>query len=94
MSISRAGLAAAVVNNRYIVVAGGYHSGDYLKTVDIIDTGAKDGHVAISGPPMNVVRYHFRMAVVGNRIKRRRLKRNQCGVALCGVLGVDYDRDE
>ena len=49
--------AAAVVHDRYIVVAGGYNRVEYcLTTVDIIDTAAEGGPVVFQGPDLNIER--------------------------------------
>ena len=67
LSDNRGGCAAAVVQDRFIVVAGGEYR-DVLSSVDIIDTCSQSQCSVISGPPMNVARTCFGMAVVGSRI--------------------------
>ena len=62
--------AAAVVNNRYIVVAGGTKnlSNPALSTVEIVDTTVESPYAVTSGPSMNVARQSFEMTVIGRRI--------------------------
>ena len=71
-SNQRYGCAAAVVNNRYIVVAGGMgnprNRNTVLSSVEIIDTIVESFCAVISGPSMNVARKSFGMAVIGRRI--------------------------
>ena len=58
--------AATVVQNRFIVVIGGYQSyARALSAVDVIDTGSQ---TITSGPPLNVARYDFGVSVIGRRI--------------------------
>ena len=80
LTAKRAGCAAVVVHNRFVIVLGGYE----LCTVDIIDTMAtvrttttttsKNNHngadaVVVSlGPSMTTTRYAFGAAVLGNQI--------------------------
>ena len=69
LSSTRVGLAAAVVRDRYIVVAGGYNSaGGSLSTVDIIDTEAEGGPAVTLGPSLSEARCKHGMAVIGNRV--------------------------
>ena len=72
MTTGRQGCAAAVVNNRYIVVAGGrdmHCSGNsVLSSIEIIDTTVDGPYAVIYGPPMNVARQSLGMAVIGRCI--------------------------
>ena len=68
LSSGKYACAAAVVQDRFIVVAGGKcHSRD-LSSVDIVDTSSESQCIVISGPPLNVDRCYFGMAVVGQRV--------------------------
>ena len=67
LSTPRYGCAAAVVHDRFIMVAGG-SNGSYLSSTDIIDTMQKTGHSVIVGPSMKVARHFCAMAVVDRRI--------------------------
>ena len=67
LSTPRSGCQAAVVHNRFLVVAGGYN-GCYLSSTDIIDTAVQAQHSVIAGPSMTVSRAFCGMAVVGHRI--------------------------
>ena len=64
LSMGRSGCCAAAVNNRFIVVMGGY-SNCYLSSVDIIDT---NNHTVTAGPSMTVPRQFCGSAVIGHRI--------------------------
>ena len=64
LSTGRVGCCAVAVQNRYIVVMGGYRN-CWLSLVDIIDTR---NHTVIEGPSMTVPRSYFGSAVVGHRI--------------------------
>ena len=65
LSERRIGCAAAVVHNRYIVVAGG-HNGHYLLGyTEIIDTVAK---TVVAGPCTGGNRLSCGMTVLGNRV--------------------------
>ena len=72
LSIKRFGCSAAVVKERFIVVAGGFFETDTHSSIEILDTAASTnsaiGVVIRAGPPMNVSRAHFRMAVIGSRL--------------------------
>ena len=69
LSVERKGCAAAVVHDRFIVVAGGeFEYEKMLSTVDIIDTCSSSTCIVVSGPQMNVPRTCFGMAVIGSRI--------------------------
>ena len=81
LSNETSGCAAAVVHDRFIVVAGGEYR-DIFSSVDIIDTCSKSQCSVISGPPMNVARTCFGMAVVGSRIY------------IVGGRGVNYGREK
>ena len=67
LSTGKRGCSAVVVYNRYIVVMGG-HYGNYLSSVDIIDTAVPSNHTVIPGPSMKVPRYGCASAVIGHRI--------------------------
>ena len=56
--------AAAVVRDRFIIVAGGNNKFP-VATVDILDTSSER---VLSGPPLNVAQYDFGMAVVGQTV--------------------------
>ena len=64
LSTRRFGCCAVVVQNRYIVVMGGYN-GRYLSSVDIIDTS---NDTVTAGPSMTVPRQWCASAVIGHRI--------------------------
>ena len=68
LSSKRHALAAAVVRNRYIVIAGGKTPCDSLSTVEIIDTEAERGPAIISGPSLNNARWKHGIAVIRNRV--------------------------
>ena len=68
LSTPRYGCSAVVVYNRYIVVMGGYNSGNDLSSVDIIDTAVESNHTVIAGPSMIVPRSGCESAVIGDRI--------------------------
>ena len=82
LSSPRCVCAAVVVHDRFIVVAGGECGGYLLSSVDIIDTSSQSQCFVISGPPMNVARSAFGMAVVGSRID------------VVGGFGQNDERDE
>ena len=65
LSSKKCGFAAAVVQDRWIVVAGGYDLRTYLSTVDIVDTQGSTVPV-LAGPPLNEGRVYFGMAVIGS----------------------------
>ena len=67
LSTPRNGCAAAVVHDRFIVVAAGYN-GSNLSSTDIIDTVVKTQHTVIAGPSMKFARRFCAMAVVDRRI--------------------------
>ena len=68
LSTKRAGCAAAVVHDRFIVVAGGSNASSFLSSINIIDTVVKTQHTVIAGPSMKVARHSCSMAVVDRRI--------------------------
>ena len=68
LSTARNGCAAAVVHDRFIVVAGGYNGSDDLSSIDIIDTASQNQPIVIAGPSMKVARHSCAMAVVDRRI--------------------------
>ena len=68
LSSKRSGLRAAVVRNRYIVIAGGKSPGDSLSTVELIDTEAEGEPALTSGPSLNNGRWKHGIAVSGNRV--------------------------
>ena len=67
LTTARNGCSAVVVHNRYIVVIGG-SNGNFLSSVDIIDTAAPSNHTVIVGPSMTVPRSGCASAVIGHRI--------------------------
>ena len=71
LSKKRYGCSAVVVKERFIVVAGGFEKST-LASIEILDTAAStnstSGVVVRAGPPMNVSRAHFGMAVIGSRL--------------------------
>ena len=67
LTTARNGCSAAAVHDRYIIVMGGYN-GNFLSSVDIIDTAVKSNHTVITGPPMTVARSWCTSTVVGHRI--------------------------
>ena len=81
LSMKRKGCAAAVVHDRFIVVAGGYNGNNYLSSVDILDTAFGNSCLVISGPSMEKYRCYFGMAVIGRRI-----------YAVCGWSESGYPR--
>ena len=86
------GCAAAVVKDRFIVVAGGEYE-DVLSSVDIIDTTSQSECCVLSGPPMNVGRTFFGMAVIGSRIYAvgGRDEHDGCYQYLSSVEYLDFD---
>ena len=64
LSSERVGCAAAVVRERFIVVAGGCP----LPSVDILDTSSESQCIILSGPPLNGARTAFGMAVLGQTV--------------------------
>ena len=68
LSTRRYGCAAAVVHDRFIVVAGGYNGSDVVSSVDIINTSCGNPCSVIPGPPLIQARYCFGMAVICQRI--------------------------
>ena len=64
LSTRRSGCCAVAIQNRYIVVMGGWNLG-YLSSVDIIDTR---NHTVTPGPSMAVPRSFCASVVIGNRI--------------------------
>ena len=68
--------AAVIVHNRYVVILGGYDDGNYLSSVDIMDTAPPHNNnnnsngepTIVAGPSMNSTRSYFGAAVVDNRI--------------------------
>ena len=70
LSTKREGCAAAVVHDRFIVVAGGWGCGgnNSLSSVDILDTASGDGCTVTSGPSLGKPRSYFGMAVIRQRI--------------------------
>ena len=67
LSTRRNECSAVVVHNRYIVVIGG-SNGNFLSSVDIIDTAIASNHTVIVGPSMTVPRCGCASAVIGDRI--------------------------
>ena len=67
LSTPRGGCKAAAVNNRFIVIVGGYN-GSFLSSTDILDTAVQTQHIVTPGPSMTIPRSSCGMAVVGNRI--------------------------
>ena len=65
LSTGRSGCSAVAVQNRYIVVMGGYYNHRYFSSVDIIDT---NNHIVTAGPSMNVPRQLCASAVIDHRI--------------------------
>ena len=73
LSEKRWGCSAAVVKERFIVVAGGEGYMSTHTSIDILDTAASStqnpcGVSVLAGPPMNIRRTTFAMAVIGSRI--------------------------
>ena len=62
LSTRRYGCAAAVVRDRFIVVAGGYNGSDVVSSVDIINTACGTPCSVIPGPPLIQARRCFGMA--------------------------------
>ena len=67
LSTARNECLAVTIYNRYIVVMGG-HDGNFLSSVDIIDTAMPSNLTVIPGPSMTVPRCGFASAVIGHRI--------------------------
>ena len=67
LSTPRGGCQAAAVNNRFIVIVGGYN-GSFLSSTDILDTAVQTQHIVTPGPSLTIPRSSCGMAVVGNRI--------------------------
>ena len=68
LSDTTSGCAAAVVRNRFIVVAGGTNFIRVSSTVNIIDTVVHDQHVVTCGPRLADTIDNFGMAVIGRRV--------------------------
>ena len=68
LSTRRYRCAAAVVRDRFIVVAGGYNGSDVVSSVDIINTSCGNPCSVIPGPPLIQARYCFGMAVIRQQI--------------------------
>ena len=68
LSTKRHGCAAAVVHDRFIVVAGGLNGLNYLLSVDILDTACGNSCIVTSGPSLETRRSFFGMAVIRQRI--------------------------
>ena len=68
LSTRRYGCAAAVVHDRFIVVAGGYNGSDVVSSMDIINTSCGNPCSVIPGPPLIQARYCFGMAVIRQQI--------------------------
>ena len=68
LSAERAGCAAAVVHDRFIVVAGGTNGNNDWSSVDILDTALGNSCLVTSGPSLENPRSCFGMAVIGRRI--------------------------
>ena len=71
LSTPRSDCAAAVVHDRFIVVAGGRNRPvrwNELSSVEIIDTASGNPCAVVSGPSLHHARCCFGMAVVGQRI--------------------------
>ena len=67
LSTARHGFSAVTVDNRCIMVMGGYNGSD-LSSVDVIDTAVRSNHTVIVGPSMIVPRSGCASAVIGHRI--------------------------
>ena len=66
LSARRYGFCAVAVQNRYLVVLGGYNEGRKdLSSVDILDT---TNHSVTTGPSLNIARTFCASAVIGHRI--------------------------
>ena len=66
LSARRYGFCAVAVQNRYLVVIGGYNEGRKdLSSVDILDT---TNHSVTAGPSMTIPRQFCTSAVIGHRI--------------------------
>ena len=68
LSTKRWGHAAAVVQERFIVVVGGANGSDFLFSVDIIDVSSESQYSVIAGPSLNIARRSFGMAVIGRSV--------------------------
>ena len=73
LSSPRAGCAAVVVHNRYVVILGGHtrHNMLALSSVDILDTAPHNDNgepTIVAGPSMNLAQFSFGAAVMDNRI--------------------------
>ena len=68
LSTKREGCAAAVVHDRFIVVAGGFNGLNDLSSVDILDTTCGNPCTVTSGPSLGKPRSYFGMAVIRQRI--------------------------
>ena len=67
LSTARAGCAAVVVHDRYIVIMGGMDDSERLSTLEVLDT-LRNKIVPLSCLTMNSPRSYFGAAVVGNSI--------------------------
>ena len=64
LSTGRSRCGAVAIQNRYIVVIGGWNMG-YLSSVEIIDT---NNHIVNAGPSLTVPRQYCASSVIGYRI--------------------------
>ena len=89
LSTKREGCAAAVVHDRFIVVAGGTNELDEVSSVDILDTACGNSCTVTSGPSLGKPRRHFGMAVISQRIYA--VGGNNRGHALSSVEHMEFD---
>ncbi|KAL7555719.1 hypothetical protein ACA910_009883 [Epithemia clementina (nom. ined.)] len=65
----RIACAAAAVQNRFIVVMGGWNAHDRaLSSVEIVDTTNYNRHTTVPGPRMNLCRAGFGIATLGDQL--------------------------
>ena len=83
LTTGREGCAAAVVRDRFIVVAGGWNGSDTVSSVDIIDTLSGNPCSVIAGPLLKVARSMFGMGVVG-----------ECLYVVGGKVGTEFDTED
>ena len=91
LSTKREGCAAAVVHDRFIVVAGGCYglTDGSLSSVDILDTACGNSCTVTSGPSLVNPRRCFGMAVIRQRIYA--VGRSDRGHVLSPVEYLEFD---
>ena len=89
LSTKREGCAAAVVHDRFIVVAGGTNGNNDWSSVDILDTALGNSCLVTSGPSLEKPRSYFGMAVIRQRIYA--VGGRHRGLAMSSVEHLEFD---